>query len=104
MFPFFEGDLLVGQGEGIGLCTLWTPKDKYKVHLPHVQVIGNLYSRFGIGILIRNVLATPAIQQIVITGTDNPEPRRKQGSRFMNSLPEQIGLMPEGFRSGNQSK
>jgi thymidylate synthase len=97
MFPFFEGDLLVGQGEGIGLCTLWTPKDKYKVHLPHVQVIGNLYSRFGIGILIRNVLATPAIQQIVITGTDNPEPRRKQGDALFygDVEPADLFLEPE---------
>ncbi|MCP4990820.1 MAG: hypothetical protein GY928_33705 [Colwellia sp.] len=82
--PFSSGDLIMGNREGIGLCTLWTPKNKYLDQLPHVQVIGNLYSQFGIGILMRNVLATPSIKTVVVTGKDNPEPRKRQAEALLN--------------------
>lgn len=83
MFPFSPQDLLIGHGTGVGLCTLWTPKSKYTPQLPHVAAIGNLYSRFGIGILIRNVLATPRIRHVVVTGVDNPEPKRRLANTLL---------------------
>ena len=82
--PFSSGDLIMGDREGVGLCTLWTPKDRYLQQKPYVHVIGNLYSYFGIGMLIRNVLATPSIHTIVITGKDNPEPTRHNASRLIH--------------------
>lgn len=81
-FPFCSGDLLFGEKQGIGLCTLWSPRKQYKELLPCVKVIGNLYSRFGIGILIRNVLACN-IQHIIITGVDNPEPAKRQADNLI---------------------
>jgi thymidylate synthase len=84
MFPFSPQDLIVGNRSGVGLCTLWTPKNKYLPQLGDVEVIGNLYSRFGIGILIRNVLSTPSVRNIIITGVDNPEPKRHQAPALLN--------------------
>jgi thymidylate synthase len=81
--PFYPRDLIPGHGYGVGLCTLWTPKSKYLAQQAHVEIIGNLYSRFGIGILIRNVLATPSIQTLVVTGVDNPEPRQRQAEALL---------------------
>jgi hypothetical protein len=79
MFPFFGGDLVYGDGDHIGLCTLWSPKDRYESQRPHVAAIGSLYSRAGIGGIIRNYLALPRLQHLVITGVDCPEPTRHQG-------------------------
>ncbi|MFL5801773.1 MAG: thymidylate synthase [Roseiflexaceae bacterium] len=84
MFPFSPQDLVIGNKSGIGLCTLWTPKNRYLAQLADVEVIGNLYSRFGIGILIRNVLSTPSVRNIVITGVDNPEPKRHQALALLS--------------------
>lgn len=81
--PFCSGDVFLGDKEGVGLCTLWTPKSKYLAQLDKVEVVGNLYSRFGIGILIRNVLATPTIKNIIVTGIDNPEPKRRQANALL---------------------
>lgn len=74
----FSKDLLLGSGRhDIALCTLWTPRDLYEPQLPHVGVVGNLYFSLGIGILIRDVLATPAITRVIITGKDCPEPSQR---------------------------
>lgn len=82
--PFFAQDVLMGEKLGIGLCTLWTPKKKYADQLPHVQVIGNLYSRFGVAVIIRNVLATPSIRAVAVTGVDHPVPDRRQGDLLLS--------------------
>lgn len=101
MFPFSPQDLLIGQGTGVGLCTLWTPKNRYTDQLPHVAAIGNLYSRFGIGILIRNVLATPSTRHIVVTGVDNPEPKRRQADALLGGEfdPADLYLKPEHIQA-----
>jgi hypothetical protein len=95
MFPFSPQDLIIGKRQGVGLCTLWTPKSKYAPQLEDVEAIGNLYSRFGIGILIRNVLATPSVKHIVITGVDNPEPKRRQAQALLQGAfdPQELYLM-----------
>jgi len=83
MVPFYPNDLLFGTGRSIGICTLWTPKDRYKSQLRYVYIIGNLYSKFGLAILIRNILAVPSIQHIVITGKDNPDRERWQAENLL---------------------
>lgn len=80
---FYTGSILHGSGIDVGLCTLWTPRHKYTKQLPFVRVIGNLYSHYGIGIIIRNVLAEPSISQIVVTGVDCPESSRRQAENFL---------------------
>lgn len=96
-FPFWQGDLLIGTGRHIGLCTLWTPRSKYSAQLDRVAVIGNLYSRFGIGILIRNVLAVPEIACVVVTGVDSPEVRQRQADALLHGdfEPQELFLEAE---------
>ena len=94
-FPFYPRDLVSGCNQGVGLCTLWTPKNKYTDQRPYVEVIGNLYSRFGIGIMIRNVLATPSIHSIVITGVDNPEAKERQADNIIKGLFDPSALFLE---------
>ena len=38
--------------------------------LSKIAIIGNLYSVFGIGILIRNYLSNPKLRSLIITGTE----------------------------------
>lgn len=54
------------------ICTLWTRRDKIARALPSsgYAVIGNLYSRDGINILLRNILANPAIRYLIVCGVD----------------------------------
>jgi thymidylate synthase len=94
LFPFFGGDLVYGDGDHIGLCTLWSPKDRYEAQRPHVAAIGSLYSRAGIGGIIRNYLAVPRLQHLVITGVDCPEPTRRQGDALKTGAfaPSELGL------------
>jgi len=75
--PFYPGDLFFGEKTGVALCTLWTPKYMYQKMLKDFEIIGNLYSLYGVGIMIRNVLATPGIKNIIFTGIDHPEPKRR---------------------------
>lgn len=72
VFPYFEGDLLIGIGHNspVGLCTGWTPKTAYSHMLLDVCAIGSLYSHQGIGRLIRNLLAVPSCEHVVIVGAD----------------------------------
>lgn len=80
----FARDVVVGIGNSnIALCTLWSTKETYRQQLAHVGVIGNLYFRLGIGILIRNVLATPEINHILVTGKDCPEPKQQQAEAIL---------------------
>ena len=56
--------------------TLWTPREKFvemcidNEGLSKIAIIGNLYSVFGIGVLIRNYLSNPKLRSLVITGTE----------------------------------
>lgn len=57
---------------GVGICTLWTPCEHFTQALDprSYAVVGNLYSRAGIGLLIRNVLARPSLRHLVLCGVD----------------------------------
>jgi len=77
----YEKDLIVKDcNNGIGLCTLWTPKELYKDQ--DVRVIGNLYSEYGAGILIRNALEL-GLTRIVVVGRDNPNKARAVKDKFI---------------------
>jgi thymidylate synthase len=100
-FPFFGGDVQYGQKPGIGLCTLWTPRQRYSDLIDRVQVIGNLYSRYGIGIMMRNVLARPELHTLVICGRDNPEPTRQNGEALLTRAvrPDDLALPSEAVEA-----
>jgi thymidylate synthase len=57
---------------GVGVCTLWTPRDRIARALDpgSYAAVGNLYSAEGIGLLIRNVLANPGVRHLVLCGVD----------------------------------
>lgn len=84
LLPFFAYDVDYGYAAHIGLCTLWTPRKEYLPLRDAYGVCGNLYSRYGIGVLIRNVLACPAIQHIVVTGHENTEAAQQQGEALLH--------------------
>ncbi|MDO8555434.1 MAG: thymidylate synthase [bacterium] len=73
---FSEKELIVSNPDSsIGVCTLWSPRENFaKKYLSGVMdkvaVVGNLYSVFGIGVLIRNCLANPKLRRIIVSGTE----------------------------------
>ena len=73
---FSEKEVIVGNPEAnIGICTLWTPMEffvkKYaKDAMDKIAIIGNLYSVLGIGILVRNYLASPNLRFLIVTGNN----------------------------------
>lgn len=77
-WPFFSTkEVIVGNLEAeLGIATLWTPREKFvemfidNEGFKKISIIGNLYSVFGIGILIRNYLSNPKLRSLVITGTE----------------------------------
>ena len=74
---FADKEVIVGNLESpIGICTLWSPRERF-VHkylnnglMDKVAVVGNLYSVFGIGILIRNYIANPHLRYLIVSGTE----------------------------------
>lgn len=73
---FSQKEVIMGnQNANIGVCTLWSPRDKFtKKYLDglmdEISIVGNLYSVFGIGIMIRNYLANPRLRYLVVSGTE----------------------------------
>src|ERR671933_1909390 len=56
----------------VGLCTLWTRQERILRSVPPdlYAVCGNLYSLWGINLLVRSVLARPTIRYLVVCGID----------------------------------
>ncbi|MEK7163008.1 MAG: thymidylate synthase [Patescibacteria group bacterium] len=76
-WPIFSAkEVIIGNPEAqIAVCTLWSPREhfikKYLGDLMNkIAVVGNLYSIFGIGILVRNCIANPNIQKLIVSGTE----------------------------------
>lgn len=75
--PFAKKEVILGNLESpIGVCTLWTPRERFVKQLAgqgfmeRVAIVGNLYSLFGVGILVRNYLANPNLTTLLVTGTE----------------------------------
>ncbi|PIR58131.1 MAG: hypothetical protein COU71_00270 [Parcubacteria group bacterium CG10_big_fil_rev_8_21_14_0_10_38_31] len=73
---FSKKELVIGNlNADVGVCTLWSPRDVFvKRHLDglmmdKIAVVGNLYSVYGLGILVRNYLANPHLKYLIVTGT-----------------------------------
>ena len=92
---FSEKELIIGNLEAdIAVCTLWSPRETFARKnldglMNKIAVVGNLYSVFGIGIIIRNCLANPNIRKIIVSGTEQGAALSvlKKLSAFDSSLP-----------------
>lgn len=72
---FSEKELVLGNLDSrIGICTLWTPRNKFADSISgimnRIAAIGNLFSIYGIAMLIRNFLANPNLRYLIVTGTE----------------------------------
>ena len=73
---FSEKELIIGNLDAdIAVCTLWSPREIFARKsldglMDKIAVVGNLYSVFGIGVMIRNCLANPNIRKIIVSGTE----------------------------------
>ncbi len=74
MWPlFFNKSLIVGDAKSaVGICTLWSKKEFFADKLPKDKyyLIGNLYTADGISYLIKNILANPTINHLIVCGQD----------------------------------
>ncbi len=74
MWPiFFQKSLIVGDiKKNVGICTLWSKKEFFAEKLPGSQycAIGNLYTSDGISYLLKNILANPVINHLIVCGAD----------------------------------
>jgi len=70
---YFKDSLIVGdKNANVAIATLWTPKKLFSDKLDKSKycVIGQLYTKRGVNYLLRNILANPVINTIVICGQD----------------------------------
>ncbi len=68
---YFKEKLYLGNLESpVAICTLWTPKEHVIEQLDkhNFCVAGQLYSRRGLNFIVRNLLAKPSIQYLVVCG------------------------------------
>ncbi|MEA2020353.1 MAG: hypothetical protein U9M98_01400, partial [Patescibacteria group bacterium] len=68
---YFKDRLYIGNLEApVAICTLWTPKERIAQGLKKDSfcVAGQLYSGRGLNFIVRNLLAKPSIQYLVVCG------------------------------------
>jgi thymidylate synthase len=73
---YFKDKLHIANvNSNVGIVTLWTPMQAILPHLNQEQfsVGGQLYSKRGINFIIRNILANPIIDTIIICGANRSE-------------------------------
>src|SRR3972149_6108016 len=67
--------VILGKGERVGLCTVWDdPEIILKAEpeiLDHVAILGSLYSREGVNIMLRNLCLNPQISHVLVWGKGN---------------------------------
>ena len=70
---YFKEKLTIGNLDSpVGICTLWTPKEKILKQINRQSFCfgGQLYSARGINFIVRNLLAKPAVRYLVVCGCD----------------------------------
>jgi len=70
---YFKDKLILGNPDSsIGIITLWTPVNNFtdKIDANLYSVAGQLYSKEGINYIIRNILANPKIDTLIICGEE----------------------------------
>ena len=84
--------VILGQGLCSGLCTLWNEPEKAIKECPTLleksAIIGTLYSRVGVNIIIRNLALNPQIQNLYLwtAGTLSCSPFGVSGKEVLVSL------------------
>lgn len=62
--------VILGEGAGIGFCTLWNEPEKAIDECPELlkksAIIGTLYSRQGVNIILRNLALNPQIRHLYL--------------------------------------
>ena len=70
---YFKDRLIIGNLDSpVGVVTLWTPKEKIAARLnPNSYcAIGQLYTARGVNFILRNILARPTINRLIVCGAD----------------------------------
>ena len=62
--------VIVGQGKGIGFCTVWSDPEWVLASAPWLKertaLIGTLYSQEGVNIILRNLCLNPDIRYLIV--------------------------------------
>lgn len=73
---FYKEQLTIGNlNSNVGIITLWTPRQTFTSRLDpnSFAICGQLYSKRGINYIIRNILANPIIDTLIICGANRSE-------------------------------
>ncbi|NTU78554.1 MAG: hypothetical protein HGA45_03985 [Chloroflexales bacterium] len=98
---YFAQSLSLGSPEsGVGLCLLWTPRDRVLPALDpgSYAVAGNLYSRDGVSFIVRNLLARPTITDLVLCGKDMTGSGAALAALLRDGLDEHGRIVGDGTR------
>ncbi|HZU05857.1 MAG TPA: DUF4346 domain-containing protein [Chloroflexota bacterium] len=98
--PYPEGVTLGDPASPVGICTLWTRQERILRGVPRelYAACGNLYSLWGISLLVRSVLARPTLRYLVLCGVDYADT-----GHALVALVEQ-GLAPDGTIPGTEAR
>lgn len=105
---FSEKEVIIGNLDSkIGITTLWYPRNRFSKEIlgdvmGKVSVVGNLYSIYGIGILIRNFLANPNLRYLIVTGTSNGAMGKSK--KALENLGIDFSILPSIYLSEEQVK
>src|SRR4051812_39496325 len=84
----------------VGLCTLWTRQERILRGVPRelYAACGNLYSIWGISVLVSSLVAHPSIRYLVVCGVDFAE----SGQALVSLV--RHGLGPGGVIVGTEHR
>ncbi|MFA9288688.1 MAG: thymidylate synthase [Weeksellaceae bacterium] len=88
-------NVVLGKGSNIGLCTCWSdPSLLLKKHenlMEHIAIMGTLYSREGVSVMLRNLALNPQIDTVIVWGNNHlsQTPIGAAGKTLFTSLWEQ---------------
>src|SRR3972149_11790065 len=67
--------VILGNGSHVGLCTVWNNPDMVVKQAPQFidacAIIGTLYSKEGVNIMLRNLCLNPQITHVLVWGKGN---------------------------------
>ncbi|GAB4445649.1 MAG: hypothetical protein OHK0015_48170 [Chloroflexi bacterium OHK40] len=98
---YFAQSLSLGNpASGVGLCLLWTPRERVLPALDpeSYAVAGNLYSRDGISFLVRNLLARPTLTDLLLCGKDLTGSGAALVALLHNGIDQDGRIVGEGTR------
>ncbi len=81
----------------MALCTLWTPKEHIVEQLDKNSfcLAGQLYSRRGLNFIVRNLLAKPSIQYLIVCGNSLTDTDKALGRFFEKGEVEEGAVDPQ---------